>query len=88
VKTAIEHTALSDASVAVVDDLVKVMPTRPGGRDGYLARVRKIELAREHVEVTVAGIGVSRARDAVRTVAPSRLRRPTAAELRTIGADR
>lgn len=87
-KAAMESTALSDATTAAVDDVVKVLPSRAGGRDGFLARVRKIEDVAGVVEVTVAGIGVTRARDAVRTVPPTRLRKPTAGEIRTVGADR
>lgn len=88
-KTLLDIAVLGDGSLTAPLEHVKVLPTRRGGHDGYVAVVRAIhELAAGDVEVTIAGVDHTKARDAIRTVAPARLRRPTAAEIRAAGEQR
>lgn len=85
VKVRVDDMILGDGTASFVGAIVRVLPTKPGGRDGYLARVRRIDSTRTGVEVEVGGIDVTRCNQSIRTLPPARLRQPTALELRTVG---
>lgn len=60
----------------VVGDRVRVLPSRPGRHDAFVAVVREIHQTDSgQVEVTVAGVDIVRARDAVRVLTPGQIRR-------------
>lgn len=87
VKVRVDDVELGDGTPSFVGDIVKVLPTKAGGRDGYLAVIRRVVATTAGVEVDVAGIGVRRACQLQRTYLPTRLRAANAAELRTVRTD-
>ena len=63
-----------------VGDLVKVKPSKPGKRDGYIGRVRRIrQHGRRPAEIEVAGGPPGKAKH-IRTFTLDRLERTTAKE--------
>lgn len=76
-KTPLDVATISDHhGTVVVGDTVRVLPSKPGRHDAFTAVVREIHrTAAGTVEVTVAGVDVIRARDAIRVFTPDRLRR-------------
>lgn len=71
----LESTRITGGTITL-GDIVKVTPSKPGGHDGFQARVRRIvENAVGDIDIEVSAVASLRARDAVRTFPPSRLRR-------------